>query len=100
MKAASAHGGIGGDTLRLTLYVAGESPASCTARANLASILAELEMLLEPEVIDVFSSPEEVMQHRVFVTPALVIRRSQLLEMIVGDLSVRAPVIALLRSLK
>lgn len=86
--------------LRLTLYVAGGSAASTVACANLEAILAELGTGLRPAIVDVFAVPEEAMQQRIFVTPALLVESTQGREMVVGDLRLRAPVLDLLRSLQ
>lgn len=83
----------------LTLYVAGNSPASRKARINLSSILTELGVSIEPTVIDVLAAPEEAMQQHVFVTPALVVQCKAIRQMVVGDLSLREPVVAMLRAL-
>lgn len=89
-----------GEPLRLTLYVAGGSAASAAACANLEAILAELRIDLRPTIVDVFASPEEAMQQRIFVTPALLVESAKGREMVVGDLCLRAPVLDLLRSLQ
>lgn len=87
------------DAAVLTLYVAGRTPASRQARINLASILSEMGLSLEPTFIDVLAAPEEAMRQRVFVTPALVVQCDGARQLVVGDLSLREPVAALLRAL-
>ena len=62
---------------RLTLYLAGDSPASRRARANLAAALAE----------------------RIYVTPALLLQVAAQREMLVGDLSQHEAVVATLAAL-
>lgn len=86
--------------LRLTLYVAGGSAASSAACANLEAILGELGSAVRPAIVDVFAEPEEAMQQRIFVTPALLVESAQGREMVVGDMRLREPVLDLLRSLQ
>jgi len=83
--------------LELTLFVAGDSPASHRARARLAELLESLELPLTPRVVDVLLAPQEAMQHRIFVTPALIVRHEGRLDTIIGDLSHTADVVSLLR---
>lgn len=85
--------------LSLTLYVAGNTAASRSALVNLESILHELQADVSRHVVDVLSDPEEALRQRVFVTPSLVIRRAQQQQMIIGDLSHRDRVLAVLRAL-
>ena len=59
----------------LRLYVAGASPNSALALANLEALLAgPLAGRCELEVIAVFASPERALLDRVLVTPTLVKR--------------------------
>jgi circadian clock protein KaiB len=70
------------------LFVAGDSPNSRAAIANLHRALVSLD--LEPatvEIVDVFERPDITARARVMVTPALV-RRSDPRLRILGDLSV------------
>ncbi len=98
MKRVRATRSIAVSALRLTLYAAGDSAAASTARMNLASMLDELQWAVEPELVDVFAAPDEAMRQRIFVTPALVIICGDRCDMVIGDLSAREPVMALLRS--
>jgi circadian clock protein KaiB len=62
-----------GGTLRLRLYVAGESPNSVAAIRHLRAVLAGYPSLhAELEIIDVLKSPEAGMRARVLVTPTMV----------------------------
>lgn len=84
---------------RLTLYVAGESPASRRARANLAAALAALGVTLKVRTVDVLAEPDEALAQRIYVTPALVVHVNGQREMLVGDLSQEDAVYMALASL-
>ncbi len=59
--------------IRLRLYVAGDSPNSVTALANLHSVLrAHPDRQIKLEVIDVVREPEGGVRDGVLVTPMLV----------------------------
>ncbi len=76
-----------GGTGPLVLFVAGDSPNSRAAVANLRRTLATLGGSDEDvEIIDVFDRPDIASIARVLVTPAL-IRRSDPQMRILGDLS-------------
>ena len=74
--------------MRLRLYVAGKSPNSVRALANLRAICeGSLEDgCWELEVVDVFDNPMRAVEDRVFVTPTLLKLTPPVLQ-IVGDLS-------------
>jgi circadian clock protein KaiB len=58
---------------RVRLYVAGRSPNSVAALANLrAALAASPELGLQLEVVDVLVDPERALRDGVFVTPMLV----------------------------
>jgi circadian clock protein KaiB len=79
--------------LVLRLYVAGESPSSRRAIANLKAICATVfDDQCEVEVLDVLEHPERALADGVLVTPTL-IRISPPRRTIVGDLSQRAKVL-------
>ena len=70
------------------LFVAGDSPNSRAAIANLNRALASLDLAVTSvEIVDVYEHPDFTAQARVMVTPALV-RRSDPRSRILGDLSV------------
>jgi hypothetical protein len=71
----------------LTLYLAGDSPASRRARTNLAAALAALHITLPVRTVDVLAEPEEALAERIYVTPALLLHVAGQREMLVGDLS-------------
>ena len=77
----------------LRLYVAGDSPSSRSAIANLEAICATaFDDLCEVEVLDVLENAERALADGVLVTPTL-IRISPPRRTIVGDLSQRAKVL-------
>ena len=84
---------------RLTLYLAGDSPASRRARTNLAAALAELRIALPVRTVDVLCEPDEALAERIYVTPALLLQVACQREMLVGDLSQHDAVVATLAAL-
>ncbi|WP_439535650.1 circadian clock KaiB family protein [Methyloversatilis sp.] len=72
---------------RLTLYLAGDSPASRRARTNLTAALAALHITLPVRTVDVLAEPEEALAERIYVTPALLLHVAGQREMLVGDFS-------------
>ncbi len=72
---------------RLTLYVAGDSPASRRALSNLAKALAALHIALPVRTVNVLTEPDEALAERIYVTPALLLHVAGQREMLVGDLS-------------
>jgi hypothetical protein len=86
--------------LVLTLYVAGDNTFSRQARANLSSIVTGAALGATIRLVDVLQHPEATLEHRIFVTPALVATTGgHAPMMIVGDLSDHDRVLRLLRSL-
>lgn len=79
-----------GPRLRLRLYIAGESPNSVVAVANLRAALAALGASFDDvEIVDVLKTPERGLRDGVLVTPMLV-RSSPLPERrVLGNLSNR-----------
>jgi circadian clock protein KaiB len=60
-------------TLRLRLYVAGESPNSVAAERNVRRLLSELAKgAAVLDVLDVLTDPEAGLRAGVFLTPTLV----------------------------
>jgi circadian clock protein KaiB len=76
------------DILRLRLYVAGKSPNSVRALANLRALCEESleDGCWELEVVDVFAQPMQAVEDKVLVTPTLVKLTPPTVQ-IVGDLS-------------
>ena len=79
-----------GPRLRIRLYIAGESPNSVVAVANLRAALAALGASFDDvEIVDVLKTPERGLRDGVLVTPMLV-RSSPLPERrVLGNLSNR-----------
>ncbi len=85
---------VGGTTARpgklwqLRLYVAGQTPKSLTAFANLKRICEEhLEGVYSIEVIDLLEQPQLSKGDQILAIPTLVRRLSQPVRKIIGDLS-------------
>jgi circadian clock protein KaiB len=74
--------------LTLRLYVAGQSPASLRALANLNAICREhLDDATTIEVIDVLEEPLRSLDDGVLVTPTLVRLAPTPVRRVIGDLS-------------
>jgi circadian clock protein KaiB len=72
----------------LRLYVAGQSPRSLRALANLRRICAEdLDVRYRLEVIDLYQQPELAQFDQIVALPALIKRLPEPLRSIVGDMS-------------
>lgn len=75
-------------TLKLELFVAGNSPASRRARTELDSwCAAVVGTAVEVEVIDVFEQPERALAAEVWLTPQLIVEGEFGRSVIVGDLT-------------
>jgi circadian clock protein KaiB len=83
--------------ISLRLYVAGDSPNSRQAIANLESLCQEqLPGRHTIEIVDVFVSPEQAMADGVFLTPMLLVLSHDPPRSIVGTLSDRGVVLGML----
>jgi len=72
----------------LRLYVAGHSPKSLTALANLKHLCEEhLRSRYEIEVVDLVEQPELAARDEIVAVPALVRRLPAPVRMVIGDLS-------------
>lgn len=79
---------------RVCLYVAGDSPNSRLARANLAAIAGEcFPADWEVEVVDVFEHPDRALADGVLLTPMLVAGPGS---RVIGTLAETAAVLAAL----
>jgi len=77
-----------GETWQLRLYVAGQSPKSLRAFANLKEMCDEhLVGCYEIEVIDLIEHPERARSDDILAIPTLVRRLPAPLRKIIGDLS-------------
>jgi circadian clock protein KaiB len=73
---------------QLRLYVAGQTPKSVTAFANLKRLCEEhLAGLFEIEVIDLIENPRLAKDDQIIAIPTLVRKLPQPIRKIVGDLS-------------
>jgi circadian clock protein KaiB len=76
------------DMWELRLYVAGQTPKSMTAFANLKKLCEEhLEGKYKIEVIDLLKNPQLAKGDQIFAIPTLVRKLPQPLKKIIGDLS-------------
>jgi circadian clock protein KaiB len=86
--AAVPHGGAAGEKYQLRLYVAGQTPKSLAAIANLKKVCEEhLAGHYEIELIDLLKSPQLAAGDQILAVPTLVRRLPEPLKRIIGDLS-------------
>ena len=72
----------------LRLYIAGDSPKSRTALANLRRICEEqLNGLYEIEVIDLIKNPQLAKTHQIVAIPTLIRQLPEPMRRVIGDLS-------------
>ena len=85
-KKASANGN--GRYIELRLYVAGQSPKSLAALANLKKFCAEhLDGQYELQVIDLVKTPQLASSDQILAIPTLVRKLPVPIRKIIGDLS-------------
>jgi circadian clock protein KaiB len=85
---AHANGNTSGRLMELRLYVAGQTPKSLTALANLKKICAEhLEGQYQLHVIDLVKTPQLAQNDQILAIPTLVRKLPQPIRKIIGDLS-------------
>lgn len=78
----------GQEMWELRLYVAGQTPKSVTAFANLKKLCEEhLKGKYKIEVIDLLKNPQLAKGDQIFAIPTLVRKLPQPLKKIIGDLS-------------
>jgi len=76
------------ETWHLRLYVAGESPKSLAAFANLKRLCAEhMEHSYEIEIVDLLQNPRLARGDEILAIPTLVRRLPSPMRKIIGDLS-------------
>jgi circadian clock protein KaiB len=75
------------ETTKLILYVAGETPKSLAAIANLERICKELDNRFEVQVIDLKKEPRLAREHSIVAIPTLVRQLPAPIRKIIGDLS-------------
>jgi circadian clock protein KaiB len=78
----------GSDCWLLRLYVAGQTPRSLRAVANIEKICAdELKDQYRLEVIDLYQQPQLAQGEQIVAVPALIKRLPAPLRMVIGDMS-------------
>ena len=81
-------GPISPESWSLRLYVAGQTPRSLTAFANLKRICEQhLAGRYEIEIIDLVKDPQRAQSDQILALPTLVRRLPQPLRRVIGDLS-------------
>ena len=76
------------DTYNLRLYVAGQTPKSMAAIANLKKICEQhLSGRYDIELIDLLKSPALAQRHQIVAIPTLIRQLPEPLKRIIGDLS-------------
>ena len=84
----NANGDASGRYVELRLYVAGQTPKSLAALANLKKICAEhLEGQYKLYVIDLMKTPQLAQNDQILAIPTLVRKLPQPIRKIIGDLS-------------
>ncbi|HXN50313.1 MAG TPA: circadian clock KaiB family protein [Candidatus Acidoferrum sp.] len=82
------NGGRNGRLVELRLYVAGQTPKSLAALANLKKICAEhLEGRYRLNVIDLVKTPQLARNDQILAIPTLVRKLPEPIRKIIGDLS-------------
>jgi circadian clock protein KaiB len=86
--AATPHGDAPGEKYLLRLYVAGQTPKSLAAIANLKKVCEEhLAGNYEIDLIDLLKNPQLAAGDQILAVPTLVRRLPEPLKRIIGDLS-------------
>ncbi|CAD5995317.1 circadian clock KaiB family protein [Agreia sp. COWG] len=79
--------GVDAPGARLTLLVAGDSPATLSARTNLTRLVGEVEVdASRVRIVDVLKEPQIALRYRAFFTPSLIVDTAAGTTTIVGDL--------------
>jgi circadian clock protein KaiB len=79
---------VPGDTWRLRLYVAGQTPKCLTAFANLRKICEEhLKGQYDIEIVDLLETPALAKGDQILAVPTLVRKLPEPVRKIIGDLS-------------
>lgn len=76
------------DQFHLTLYVAGQTPKSLTAFANLKRLCEDhLNGRYEIEIVDVTKHPEVAIEQQILALPTLIRKVPTPMRKLIGDLS-------------
>lgn len=87
-KPSKSKAGRGADVMNLRLYVAGQTPKSVTAFANLKRVCDQhLPGRYKIEVIDLLKNPQLASGDQILAVPTLVRRLPEAIRKIIGDLS-------------
>jgi len=91
----------GGTAIGLRLYVAGFTPNSQRARANLQAVLLGIRehRKVELEIVDVLADARRAVADNVFVTPTLLVLTGAKPQVMIGNLSDTASLEAFLSDL-
>lgn len=77
-----------GEVWNLRLYIAGDSPKSRTALANLKKLCEQhLSGNYQLEVIDLLKNPQLAKAHQILAIPTLVRKLPEPIKRVIGDLS-------------
>jgi circadian clock protein KaiB len=89
---------VPGEPLKLVLYIAGQTPKSLAAIANLERICAEaVPNKYVVEVVDLKQQPQLAREHNIVAIPTLVRQLPTPIRKIIGDLSDREKVLVHLK---
>jgi circadian clock protein KaiB len=78
----------GGDVWHLRLYIAGDSPKSRTALANLKRLCEQqIPGQYEIEIIDLVKDPKLAKTHQIIAIPTLIRQLPEPMKRVIGDLS-------------
>jgi circadian clock protein KaiB len=85
------------EAMSVVLYIAGDSPNSATARANLRAVITRHpERQVNLKIVDVLKDPERALRDRVLVTPTMIKATPPPERRVVGNLSNEAALLAAL----
>jgi circadian clock protein KaiB len=88
MNKSTALSAVAADGWILRLYVAGQTPRSLRAVANIQKICADqLQSRYRLEVIDLYQQPQLAQGEQIVAVPALIKRLPAPLRMVIGDMS-------------
>lgn len=88
MSDTTPKAGDGQETWNLRLYVAGDSPRSRAALANLQRLCeAHIKGRYEIEVVDLAKDPKLAKAHQIVAIPTLIRKLPEPIKRVIGDLS-------------
>lgn len=93
-KAAAAQKSVASERYELCLFIAGMTPLSAAALANVVAICDErLKGKYDLTVVDVYQEPERAKREQVIAAPTLIKKHPGPPRKLIGDLSNRAEVL-------